>query len=83
MWAGLVSQHPPKIVAPASLKVFTNSDIFSGVKSSLLPKNSFGLPVLLWLKVVVYPALGLVVTNPFSLKPNGTPRFFNSSKPLD
>ena len=46
MCDGLVSQQPPKIVAPAFLNFFANSDIFSGVKSSRTP-NSFGLPVLL------------------------------------
>ena len=40
--AGVVSQHPPKIVAPESLNSFTNSSILLGDKSFLLPKNSFG-----------------------------------------
>ena len=42
---GLVSQHPPSIVAPLSLNFLTISSIFLGVRSSLCPKNSFGLPL--------------------------------------
>jgi|TARA_B110000046_G_scaffold178241_1_gene205932 hypothetical protein len=51
--SGRVSQHSLRIVAPASLNFFTNSDIFFGVRSVLLPKNSFGFPVLLLLKIFV------------------------------
>ena len=45
MCEGLVSQHPPSIVAPLSLNFLTISPIFLGVRSSLCPKNSFGLPL--------------------------------------
>ena len=50
---GLVSQHPPRIVAPASWNFFANSAILSGVKSLRWPKNSFGFPVVLFLKELI------------------------------
>jgi len=42
MCEGLVSQHPPRIVAPASLNFLAISWILIGVKSCLFPKISFG-----------------------------------------
>ena len=38
MCEGLVSQHPPRIVAPASLNFFAISAILSGVRSFFYPK---------------------------------------------
>ena len=45
---GFVSQHPPIIVAPSSINFFAKSFKTVGVKSSLLPKNSLGVPDLLY-----------------------------------
>ena len=78
--AGVVSQHPPKIVAPESLNSFTNSSILLGDKSFLLPKNSFGCKKSFLLLVLLLLDNGAVFKYPFNLNPNGTPKLLISFK---
>ena len=77
---GVISQHPPKIVAPESLNLLTNSSIISGDKSFLMPKNSFGYKKSFFLLNLLFLDSGAVLRYPFNLKPKGTPKFLISIK---
>ena len=76
-----VSQQPPKIVAPFSIIFFANSEKTLPVISSLFPKAIFGFfPTSLWPAVLnLCTGNGSSTAHKFALKPNGIPKFFNSS----
>ena len=80
MCAGLVSQQPPTMVAPALTKTRAMSLKRSAVRSFRCPRNSFGLPEVVLLNVFVYPFFGLVVLNALILNPNGIPNELISAR---